>query len=191
MVPLPPSVMRFIDIYSTQNALYDTFKFIVKVGKTVLKCETCWWYRQRFFSSCQRGLFCCWCRRSLMPVNTLKEYCQDYNIDSKLDCGRTSQFRARAEAIVHFREVEKSRTKRAEERGAQQVESDSPRGVDCAHGGRPHKYRLDTVQGGGHLHGQGKAERLGSLLLLWLKSQDVYLHSWGATITTLFNHFVV
>lgn len=129
------------------------------------------------------------------PISDASEHAErvlsDYNIDSKLDCGRTSQFRARAEAIVHFREVEKSRTKRAEERGAQQVESDSPRGVDCAHGGRPHKYRLDTVQGGGHLHVQGKAERLGSLLLLWLKSRDVYLHSWDVTITTLFNHFVV
>lgn len=38
----------------------------------------------------------------------------DYNIDSKLDWDRTSQLRARAEAIVHFPEVEKSRTKRAE-----------------------------------------------------------------------------
>lgn len=116
MVPLPHSVIQLVDIYFTQNALNDTFKFNKSWKDCSKMCD---------LLMVPSALVLFLSARSVLllmvpPISDASEHAErvlsDYNIDSKLDCGRTSQFRARAEAIVHFREVEKLRTKRAEER---------------------------------------------------------------------------
>lgn len=184
---VPPFVRQFLDIYFTQFTLYNMYN-LSKIWKD---CYNVWFNGFVSAPSVSSALLL------LVPPISASEHAErvlsDYNIDSKLDWDRTSQLRARAETIVHFREVEKSRTKRAErERKSPAGREWQPSGVDCAHGGRPHKYRRDIVQGGGHLHGQGKAERLGSLLLLWLRSQAVSVCIVGmlSSQVTMPNNFV-
>lgn len=117
---VPPFVRRFLDIYFSQFTLYNVYN-LSKIWKD---CYNVWFNGFVSAPSVSSALLL------LMPPISASEHAErvlsDYNIDSKLDWVRTSQLRVRVEAIVHFREVEKSRTKRAER--AQQVESDSPRG---------------------------------------------------------------